>query len=469
MTSKHLFQSCVSTLLIGFTAILPPPAAAEAADPSGITKVLALPAPTHPKPGELAIAVTYTLWIPPGLEGKPLRGVIVHQHGCGEGAEKGGETATLDLHWRALAARWDCALFGSSYRGLSDCASWFDPKRGSAAAFTGALESFGEQTTHRELARVPWVLWGHSGGAIWAYRMLEMFPDRVLAAVLRSGRPTQFEPGQPGEGEVAAVRDSTKMIPILCNLGLKERDDPRFGAAWRASRAFSQKWREGGALVAFTPDPKTSHECGNSRFVAIPFLDACLAQRLPAEAGTATMRPMNADRAWLGNPENGDLRSLSNPPQDASAWAWLPDDSVARVWKEFVTTGVVTDTTPPTKAPTHLKAVATAEGVKLTWNAEPDFESGVKAFAIVRDGQVISTFAPQPKPRFAIAQFQQISYHDTPEAPSATMSYLDATAAAGKTVRFEIATINGFDLESPRSQAVEIQTDPAKSEAPVTP
>ncbi|MFN0121058.1 MAG: hypothetical protein ACKV2V_11210 [Blastocatellia bacterium] len=30
--------------------------------------------------------MNYTIWIPPGV--KTLRGVIVHQHGCGEGSAK---------------------------------------------------------------------------------------------------------------------------------------------------------------------------------------------------------------------------------------------------------------------------------------------------------------------------------------------------------------------------------------------
>jgi len=43
------------------------------------------------------------------------------------------------LHWQALARKWDCALWGSSYQvqnekiGTSPGASelWFDPRRGS--------------------------------------------------------------------------------------------------------------------------------------------------------------------------------------------------------------------------------------------------------------------------------------------------------------------------------------------------
>src|SRR5207248_8987174 len=62
---------------------------------------------------ELQIAVTYTLWIPDGV--KTMRGIIVHQHGAGTTASIEGSTAAYDLHWQALAKKWNCALWGSSY------------------------------------------------------------------------------------------------------------------------------------------------------------------------------------------------------------------------------------------------------------------------------------------------------------------------------------------------------------------
>ena len=60
---------------------------------------------------------------------KTVRGIIIHQHGCGEGACKSGETAAYDLHWQALAAKWDCALLGPSYRQAQEqsCRLWCDP------------------------------------------------------------------------------------------------------------------------------------------------------------------------------------------------------------------------------------------------------------------------------------------------------------------------------------------------------
>jgi hypothetical protein len=69
--------------------------------------------PASNKKDELQLFVDYYLWIP--ADAKKLRGVIVHQHGCGGGASTGGLTAANDLHWQALAKKWNCALLGSSY------------------------------------------------------------------------------------------------------------------------------------------------------------------------------------------------------------------------------------------------------------------------------------------------------------------------------------------------------------------
>ena len=87
--------------------------------------------------GELQIGVTYTIWVPDGV--KILRGVIVHQHGAGTPASKAGATAAYDLHWQALAKKWDCALLGPSYHvlnegteiGSGEAELWYDPRRGS--------------------------------------------------------------------------------------------------------------------------------------------------------------------------------------------------------------------------------------------------------------------------------------------------------------------------------------------------
>src|ERR1043166_1209291 len=141
------------------------------------------------KQGELPYAVNYTIWIPKDV--KVLRGVIVHQHGCGEGSCKSGLTGAFDLHWQALAKKHDCALLAPAYEQpeKADCQMWCDPRNGSDAAVRQCLGDLGEKLGHPELAKVPWALWGHSGGGHWAGGMVMLHPDRVVAAWLRSGVP----------------------------------------------------------------------------------------------------------------------------------------------------------------------------------------------------------------------------------------------------------------------------------------
>src|SRR4051812_29660635 len=69
--------------------------------------------PASTAEGELQLAVTYTLWVPDGVE--HVRGVIVHQHGASLPATTAGATAAYDLHWQALAKKWGCVLLGPSY------------------------------------------------------------------------------------------------------------------------------------------------------------------------------------------------------------------------------------------------------------------------------------------------------------------------------------------------------------------
>src|SRR4051812_9975283 len=144
-------------------------------------KILTVEYPASTQPGELIFKSVYRLWIPD--DAKQLRAVIVHQHGCGVGSWKNGLTAADDLHWQALAKKWDAALLGPSYQmGEKDnCRMWCDPRNGSEKTFLRALSDFGKQSGHAELDKVPWVLWGHSGGGFWSSLMLTLHPDRIAA------------------------------------------------------------------------------------------------------------------------------------------------------------------------------------------------------------------------------------------------------------------------------------------------
>jgi poly(3-hydroxybutyrate) depolymerase len=203
---------------------------------------------------ELVYAVNYTIWIPKGA--KALRGVIVHQHGCGEGSCKSGLTGAYDLHWQALAKKHGCALLSPSYEQpeKADCQMWCDPRNGSDAAFQKCLVDLGAKSGHPELPKVPWALWGHSGGGHWAGGMVMLHPDRVAAAWLRSGVPLLKPDPKRATIKAHTLPDAALKVPVMCNLGTKEGvtvKDGSFAGVWPANEAFFNEVRGKGASSAW--------------------------------------------------------------------------------------------------------------------------------------------------------------------------------------------------------------------------
>ena len=402
------------------------------------------------KPGELIFPVNYTVWIPPGV--KTVRGVIVHQHGCGEGSCKSGLTGAFDLHWQALAKKHDCALLAPSYEQpeKADCQMWCDPRNGSDAAFQKGLADLGAKSGHPELARVPWALWGHSGGGHWAGGMVLLHPERVAAAWLRSGVPLLQANAARSEIKAHALPDAALTVPMMCNLGTKEGfsvKDGRFGGAWPANEAFFTAVRGRGGIVGVSIDPLTAHECGNQRYLAIPWLDACLTARLPSEVGTA-LKPVTDASAWLA-PLPAVGAAVIAPVAAAQFTGakeksvWLPGESIAKAWTEYMKDTAVSDVTPP-PAPTNIRA----SGNELTWDAEADLESGLAHFIIERDGEVVATVPEQGKNPFGRPIFQNLQYSDTPSQPLVPMRFTDTKADAGKQYRYRVIAVNTAGLKS---------------------
>lgn len=403
--------------------------------------------------GELIFPVNYTIWIPKGV--KTLRGVIVHQHGCGEGSCKSGLTGAYDLHWQALAKKHDCALLSPSYEQpeKADCQMWCDPRNGSAAAFQKCLVDLGAKSGHPELAKVPWALWGHSGGGHWAGGMVLTHPDRVIAAWLRSGVPLiQADPKRPTI-KAHRVTDAALKVPMMCNLGTKEgvTVKDRFAGVWPANEAFFYPVRGKGGLVGVAIDPLSSHECGNQRYLAIPWLDACLTARLPKASGEP-LKAMPAGDARLAPVMGGDAVRVAKYEGDVLKATWLPNEAVAKAWTEYIKDTKVSDSTPP-PAPTNVKL----KGNELTWEAEADLESGLASFVIERDGKFLAKVPEQGKNPFGRPIFQNLQYSDTPTQPLVPMRYIDTTAEAGVKHRYRVIAVNTVGLKSmPSAESVSV-------------
>jgi len=413
--------------------------------------------PPSQEPGALQLAVTYTLWVPEGVE--RLRGIIVHQHGCGSDANRGGETSAYDLHWQALAAKWDCALLGPAYKqtatGHEGCRPWCDPRNGSDRAFLDAIDQFATTSGHAELRTVPWCLWGHSGGGFWVSIMQTLHPERIVAAWLRSG--TAYYPWVSGEIPTVSITDAVYRIPTMLNPGIKESTDGRPIAAWLGSSAMFKDYREHGSPIAFAADPISGHDCGDSRYLAIPYFDACLALRLPDKLSTdQTLRDVDMKRGWLAELMGRQAYSAAEFVGSAKKAVWLPNECVARAWMEYVQTGATIDTTPP-EAPFDVTVSRDSDGnAVVAWDAVADFESGLRAFIIERDGQFLAQVPEEPVGKFGRPLFQTMSFHDTPEAPLPAMRFVDTSAERSAEHAYRVIAVNGVELESAAAAPAEV-------------
>ncbi len=435
------------------------------ADVRGAGTYLKLDYPASTASNELQVAVTYTLWIPEDV--KTLRGIIVHQHGAGTTASIEGSTAAYDLHWQALAKKWDCALWGSSYHVLNEkndisfgaSELWFDPRRGSEKTFLKALTDFAQKSGHPEIDKIPWALWGHSGGGIWSDVMTTLHPDRVIAVWMRSGSALMFLTHP--EFIRPDVPAAMYAIPMMTNPGIKEKPkiDPnetdkrteaeKMKGPWLGNIATFKEYRAKGGLIGFAPDPRTGHECGDSRYLAIPFLDACLAMRLPDKGSIdQKLKPMDTSKAWLAPLFGNEAKPAAEFKGNENEAVWLPNEAVARAWTEYVKTGATSDTTPP-PAPFNINVSSKGEqGTEITWNAEADFESGIKQFILLRDGQELAEVPEKPIGKFGRPLFQPMTYHDTPSQPIPEMRYVDVSAKVGAKHTYCVITVNGVGLRS---------------------
>jgi hypothetical protein len=294
----------------------------------------------------------FSCWIPDAS--KPIKAVIIHQHGCTNASPDKHPPITGDWHWRALARKYDAALLVPMYHVAGNCDEWNNPDSGSERALFTALEDFAQRSKRPELKASPWVLWGHSGGSSWSAQMIVRHPQRVLAASFRGGCHKQF--GDP------AFR--TKFGPIVRELPLlfvwgKRESVPTSShfVSWEPMNTMYRELREQGGKVCRVIDPRSEHGCDDSRLMSINFFDAVLSGQ--ANAGPST---------------------------DASV-PWQPNDSFAALWREFSEHGTLKPKSPPLQAPT-LTAKRDANGVQLDWLIVPNLVGGLRAIHLHRDGKL---------------------------------------------------------------------------------
>jgi pimeloyl-ACP methyl ester carboxylesterase len=355
-----------------------------------------------PTKNDYYLSADYRIWIPDGVE--KIRGLIVKQHGCGDSASATGLNHANDIQWQALALKHQFALIGSKLpTGDRTCETWAQINNGSGKAFFKALASFAHKSNHPELERLPWMLWGHSGGADWSAQMMQQYPDRTIAVVA----------ARAGGFTFLGTNPNLKNIPVLFALGEKDREF--FNETQTLPTEVFLRYRQINALWAFGKEVNAAHETDDTRLLAIPYLDAIATARIPQEGN----RPLelNPDRGWLGNIDTKEIASVDSYQGNPTETAWFPDQKTARKWQQYVTVGKISPTHKP-NAPTNVTATKISPTETLIkWQFTPDLENGLPSFRIYRNNSLIQTL-----------EGQKHNFGDALDSPQIALEFRDQQA-----------------------------------------
>ena len=241
-------------------------------------------------------------------------------------------------------------------------------------------------------------------------------------------------------------------MPVMLNPGIKEKTTkPDDTGPWQTSMDMHLAWRKKVGLSSFACDPKSGHDCGASRYIAIPYFDACLAVRLPDPSSTdQRLKPIDVKQGWLVDCDGNQAAPVGDYKGNVDKACWLPNKEVAKKFCEYVKTAWVTDTTPP-PAPFQLAIATDQKKLTLTWEAHADLESGLAGFIIERDGKEIARLpekilVPSDRPLF-----QTLSYHDAPTRPLAKMTFTEPFPSSPTT--YSVRAVNAEGLKSEPASA----------------
>ncbi len=395
---------------------------------------------TVPKQLNMLQNPIYYCWLPDSVG--TVRCIIVHQHGC---TREGDAPAMMgDVQWLSFAKKWHAAfiaphLYTDVPGSNAHCNNWDDINNGSGNTFLAALDSLAARCAHPEIKTVPWALWGHSGGSMWILAMIGKFPQRVAVGVAQAC-------GVDVSNVPAALA-----VPVLHHNGVEDLcyNDVYFGNA-----------RAKGALWAHAIDPHVTwvsepnaqppsmmgHAPHDLRMIAIPWMDIVLSSRLPNIPGDSILKPMDTSNAWLGDTTTRAISSEANYVGDKLKACWFPNQRFAELWKEYMTNGTISDSTPIPPAPYNLAGVYSNRQIKLTWDADADIESGIKTFTIYRNGIILDTmqWPNAPTTLFTLEKgFQRWEDGDQPDpSPAPAMTFTDNTVTDTGTYTYQVCTVN---------------------------
>jgi hypothetical protein len=449
MKSQRFISSVFFLSVMVSISVVPSFFPLEAAGPKGTVYHF-----TVPKQLNMLKDANYYCWLPESVA--TLRCIIVHQHGC----TREGDAPSMmnDLQWLTLAKKWHAAFIAPSlYTDVpgtsAHCNNWNDINNGSGNTFLAVLDTLARRSSHTEILTIPWALWGHSGGSMWATGMLGKYPDRVAVVIAEAC-------GTDVSGVAAALK-----VPVLHHNGIQDLcyNDVYFangrkkGALWAHAINPNIIWVSN---PSNQPPTVQGHAPRDLRMIAIPWIDLSLTSRLPAQVGGSQLRDMDTSNAWLGDTGTRVIASAATFTGNKLIACWFPNQYFAKLWKEYMANGTIKDSTLP-PAPYNLTGTYATRQMRLNWDADADLETGIKTFIIYRNGSVLQTlqWPNAPATLFTTVKgFQRWEDGDQPDpSPAPNMTFTDANVTDTGTYSYQVTTVNWSDVEGARSNTLTLR------------
>jgi hypothetical protein len=232
---------------------------------------------------------------------------------------------------------------------ISDPWRSFCEKHGLAWGQTGNdpfqyLADLAAELKRPELVHAPIIWAGLSSGNMEGTLVAQKHPGRMVAlvgtapvAVFIKGND-DFNFGRPKLNGVQphnSVHDIFHVlgVPVFLQTG---ENDSICGSA--QAYGFCDYGRNKGAPWTYFCLPGAGHG-GHKNEVVMPWLEAVMAQRLPADVdlskGLPKLKAVRAEDGWLGNTRNLEVGAFQSYNGDKKKAAWLPDKTAAEAWKKY--------------------------------------------------------------------------------------------------------------------------------------
>ena len=254
----------------------------------------------------------FRLWVPENhTDLKAILVLLTNFNGNSLGLASSAE-------WQAYAEEERLAICGVNLKSFAGTYFYDDATAGSGQALEDAIKEIATKNGIDEVASLPFLMRGYSGGGVFCYYFSIHNPERSVGFINIRGGSIYHNPANnndiPGLMLVGQMEDDER-IEILQELVLDKRNQ---GGPW-----------------SFAIEPNADHfySLEESDNLAKTFFTALLKKRI--SDGTNELISIPEDSGWLGNLTRTNIYPYADYPGNKNSAFWLVDEDFANAWLQF--------------------------------------------------------------------------------------------------------------------------------------